>query len=138
MDKNIDKKLQYKNVNPTAMRELVLEILLKQKTAISLSELENKFTQANKSTLFRTLKTFEKNKIIHSIDDGSGSVKYAVCHDNCECNPSELHAHFHCTKCGKTYCLNDIPVPDINLPVGFNLESVNMVVKGICLNCKKN
>ncbi len=137
MDTKLDKKLQYRDVKPTAMRALVMEILLEQNAAISLKELESKFTVADKSTLFRTLKTFEKKKIIHSIEDGSGSVKYAVCHDSCDCNPSDLHVHFRCTKCEKTFCLNEIPVPQIKLPVGFDLESVNMVVKGICANCKK-
>jgi len=137
MNGKLDKKLQYRDVKPTAMRALVMEILLEQNAAISLKELESKFTVADKSTLFRTLKTFEKKKIIHSIEDGSGSVKYAVCHDSCDCNPSDLHVHFRCTKCEKTFCLNEIPVPQIKLPVGFDLESVNMVVKGICANCKK-
>ncbi len=118
------------------MRELVLKVLTEQKTAISLPELEEKFTYAEKSTLYRTLKTFEDKKLIHSIDDGSGAIRYAVCRDTCECNPEDLHVHFYCTSCKQTFCLNEIPVPEINLPSGFTLESVNMVVKGICLNCR--
>jgi len=132
-----DKKLKKKNIKPTAMRELVLKVLTEQKTAISLSELESRFEKADKTTLYRTLKTFEKNKLIHSIDDGSGMVRYALCSDSCTCDPEDLHVHFYCIKCKKTYCLNDIPVPTINLPAGFALENVNMVVKGICSNCSK-
>jgi Fur family ferric uptake transcriptional regulator len=132
-----DKKLQAKNIKPTAMRELVLKVLTEEKTAISLPELESKFEKAEKTTLYRTLKTFEKHKLIHSIDDGSGTVRYALCSDSCVCDPEDLHVHFFCTKCKKTNCLNDIPVPTINLPVGFTLENVNMVVKGICSNCSK-
>jgi len=131
------KKLESKNIKPTAMRELVLRVLTEQKTAISLPELESKFEKADKVTLYRTLKTFEKNKLIHSIDDGSGTLKYALCSDSCVCEPEDLHVHFYCMKCEKTYCLNDIPVPAINLPAGFTLENVNMVVKGICVNCSK-
>nr|WP_321411195.1 Fur family transcriptional regulator [uncultured Carboxylicivirga sp.] len=137
MENEIDKKLEQKNIRPTAMRELVLQVLSEQKTAISLPELERKFEKADKATLYRTLKTFEENKLIHSIDDGSGSVKYALCQDSCECHPEDLHVHFLCTKCKQTYCLNDIPVPLLKLPTSFTLESVNMVVKGVCSNCKK-
>jgi len=133
----IDDKLNSKHVKPTAMRELVLDVLIKQTTAISLSDLEQKFEKADKVTLYRTLKTFEENKIIHSIDDGSGSVKYAMCTDTCQCNPAELHVHFFCTMCQKTYCLNEIPVPSVTLPVNFDLQSINMVVKGICANCRR-
>ncbi|MFA5668700.1 MAG: hypothetical protein WC967_05605, partial [Balneolaceae bacterium] len=58
MKKEIDNKLVSRNIKPTAMRELVLQVLIEQKTAISLSELEQKFEQADKVTLYRTLKTF--------------------------------------------------------------------------------
>ena len=137
MKENIDKKLKQKNVRPTAMRELVLDMLLEQSVALSLSEIEDKFDQADKSTLYRTLKTFEENKVIHSVDDGSGMIKYAVCKDTCSCDPSELHAHFHCVKCKKTYCLTDVPVPEVGLPHGFTIDYVNLVVKGVCVNCRK-
>lgn len=133
---DIEKKLKNRNIKPTAMRQLVLQVLTNQQTTISLTELEHKFDKADKTTLYRTLKTFEENKLIHSIDDGTGSVKYALCQDSCECHPEDLHVHFLCVKCKQTYCLNNIPVPKINLPVSFVLESVNMVVKGICANCK--
>lgn len=136
MNINLDKKLNSKNIKPTAMRQLVFQVLSEQKTATSLPELETKFEKADKVTLYRTLKTFEKNKLIHKIEDGTGAVKYALCQDSCDCHPEDLHVHFFCVKCKNTYCLNDIPVPAINLPVNFSLESVNMVVKGICANCK--
>ena len=135
--KSNDNKLLNKNVKPTAMRELVLDALLEQKVAVSLSDLEKKFDKADKVTLYRTLKTFEENKLIHSIDDGTGAVKYALCKETCQCHPEELHVHFYCLKCQHTFCLTDIPIPSINLPVNFSIENVNMVVKGVCSNCKE-
>lgn len=137
MNKKLDNKLESKHIKPTAMRQLVLKVLSDQKTAISLPELEHKFEKADKATLYRTLKTFEENKLIHSIDDGTGSVKYALCQETCECHPEDLHVHFLCTICGQTYCLTDISVPKINLPARFQLENVNMVAKGVCSNCYK-
>ena len=134
--KKVDGKLEKKNVRITAMRELILEELSRKPVAISLKELESRFAQSEKSTLYRTLKTFEKKKIIHSVDDGSGSIKYAVCHDTCECNPSDLHIHFHCIKCGQTYCMPELPIPEINLPEGYTLNEANFVVKGICEYCQ--
>lgn len=119
------------------MRQLVLQVLTEQKAAISLPDLESKFEKADKVTLYRTLKTFEKSKLIHSINDGSGVVKYAICNDVCECRPEELHVHFLCTACNQTYCLNDVRVPPLNLPRDFDIESINMVVKGVCASCKK-
>ena len=92
--KNTDYKLINKNLKPTAMRELVLDALIEQRVAVSLSDLEKMFDKVDKTTLYRTLKTFEENKLIHSIDDGTGSVKYALCAENCQCNPHDLHVHF--------------------------------------------
>lgn len=135
--KDTDNKLTMRNIKPTAMRELVLKVLTEQDRAISLPELEQKFEKAERTTLYRTLKTFEENKLIHSIDDGTGSVKYALCNETCQCHPEDLHVHFLCTKCQQTYCLNDISIPSIDLPTNFKLETINMVVKGICSNCDK-
>ena len=136
MDKEIDKKLESRKIKPTAMRQLVLQVLTEQQTAISLPELEQKIDRADKATLYRTLKTFEENQLIHSIDDGAGAVRYALCNEQCKCNPEDLHVHFYCIECNQTYCLKAIPVPIINLPNNFSFESVNMVVKGVCFNCK--
>ena len=135
MDKELDNKLKFKNIKPTAMRELVLKVLTNQKTAISLPELEQKFERADKATLYRTLKKFAENKLIHTIDDGSGSIKYALCEDTCTCQPNELHVHFLCKKCGQTYCFKDMPIPIPQLPDGFRFENANYVVKGICSKC---
>ena len=135
--KNTDDKLTNRNIRPTAMRELVLDILTEQTAAISLSDLEQNFHKSDKVTLYRTLKTFEEKKLIHSIDDGTGAVKYALCKETCQCHPEELHVHFYCQKCQHTFCLSDIPIPSINLPVNFSIENVNMVVKGVCSNCKE-
>ena len=71
--KDTDDKLTSRNIKPTAMRELVLDILTEQTAAISLSDLEQSFHKSDKVTLYRTLKTFEENKLIHSIDDGTAN-----------------------------------------------------------------
>lgn len=130
-----DDQLINRNLKPTAMRELVLNALMSQHIAVSLADLEKMFDVVDRVTLYRTLKTFEENKLIHSIDDGTGAIKYALCHKECNCNPQDLHVHFHCTKCKKTYCLNNTPIPTVNLPTGFDIKSINMVVKGLCVNC---
>lgn len=136
MNEKLDDRLEKRNVKPTAMRELVLKVFSEQKSAISLADLEKSFENADRATLYRTLKTFEENKLIHSIDDGSGSIKYALCKETCQCNPDDLHIHFLCNVCHQTFCLDDIPIPAITLPANFELETINMVVKGICSNCK--
>lgn len=136
MYKEIDKKLLQRNIKPTAMRELIYEILDNNKKALSLYEIEQQFDNVERSTIFRTLKTFQDKLLIHSVDDGTGAVKYALCDEDCNCEPDDLHIHFLCNKCGQTYCLSNLPMPKVDLPEGFSLESANFVIKGICASCE--
>lgn len=129
--------LKLKNVKCTSVRIVVLQYLLGQKKAVSLKDIEAKLTYTDRSSIFRTLKTFEKNKVIHSIEDGSGMTKYAVCSEDCNCDPEDLHFHFFCSNCSITFCLLDIPIPEIQLPEKFKMQQANFVIKGLCSNCNK-
>jgi len=62
MSKELENILIAKQINPTAMRLLVLEYLLKQKTAISLSDLEKEFERSDRTTLYRLLKPLKKRE----------------------------------------------------------------------------
>ncbi len=124
-----------KKIKPTAMRQLVLEVLLKKQKAISLFEIEQQFEIVDRSTIFRTLKLFQQNCIIHKVDDGTGAVKYALCSEGCTCSYEDLHVHFFCSHCGQTTCLKNLPIPDLSLPQNFSFKSANFVIKGICATC---
>jgi len=131
----LEEKLENRQIKPTAMRLLVLRHLVESTAALSLSDLEAKFEKADKVTLYRTLKTFEDKKLIHAITDGTGAVKYALCAEDCECEPQDQHVHFHCIKCGETYCLSQSKVPQTQIPSGFTVNSASMLFKGVCANC---
>ena len=60
MKKDIEHKLIDKNTKPTSMRILVYDFLSSQEAALSLSEIENHFDNADRITIYRTLKTFEE------------------------------------------------------------------------------
>lgn len=133
---NFEEKLISKKIRPTAMRLLVMRKLNSQKSAITLSDLEMLFERSDKTTLYRTLKTFQSKGIVHGIDDGTGALKYALCEEGCECQvEKDMHVHFHCTVCTETYCLPKYKVPDIPLPENYIPEEVNFVFKGICADC---
>jgi len=134
----LEKILESNNVKPTAMRLLVLQFLINKNTAVSLSDVENHFEKSDRTTLFRTLKTFVKNGIAHKIDDGTSIAKYALCDENCHCEvDTDLHVHFRCKNCNETICLPNSKIPHINLPNGFLAEEVNLVVTGTCDKCTK-
>jgi len=138
MNNNTEQKLTAKNINPTAMRLLVLDSLLKQHSAVSLSDIEKSLEPADRITIYRTLKTFSEKGLIHIIDDGTGSPKYALCVEDCDANQHhDLHVHFYCLSCKETFCLPNSKIPEVALPADFTPTEMNLVVKGICSNCKK-
>jgi len=135
----IVKKLESKGVRPTAMRLLTYKRLAQLEVATSLGELEKDFESSERSTLYRTMKTFEEKAIVHQIEDGTGVIKYALCEEDCECEVgNDLHLHFHCNNCNETVCLTEHKIPQINLPEGYLAEDINLVAKGVCEKCNGN
>lgn len=88
--------LAKREIQPTAIRILVLQAMLKAGRSVSLLDLENMLDTVDKSSIFRTITLFLSHHLIHSIDDGTGSFKYAVCSASCSCEVNDLHTHFHC------------------------------------------
>lgn len=132
----IEKTLVKKGVRPTAMRTLIYRYMAQKEVAVSLADIEQAFARADRTTLFRTLKTFEKKGVVHQIDDGTGVQKYALCEPGCNCElEQDLHLHFHCNNCNETICLTAHKIPHINLPDGYLAEDANLVLKGICEKC---
>lgn len=127
--------LTQRKIQPTAIRILVLQAMMQANRTVSLLDLETILDTVDKSSIFRTITLFLSHHLAHSIDDGTGSLKYAVCGETCSCDVEDLHTHFHCEKCNKTFCLKSIPTPVVSMPKGFTLSSINYVLKGLCPDC---
>ncbi len=135
----IEKMLESNEVRPTAMRILIYKYMAEKDKAVALTDIENTFAKAERTTLYRTLKTFEEKGIVHQIDDGTGISKYALCEPGCNCElDQDLHLHFHCKNCDETVCLTEHKIPHINLPEGYIAEDANLVITGICEKCSRH
>jgi Fur family ferric uptake transcriptional regulator len=137
MDDKYTERLLKQGIKPTSIRLLVLKTIIDKKENFSIPELEAEMETVDKSTLSRTFNLFQEHHLIHSTDDGSGALKYAVCDEGCDCSIDYLHVHFYCTKCRQTFCLRNTPIPTVDLPEGFTADSINYVVKGRCSRCAK-
>lgn len=136
MTPSLEPLLSNKDIHPTAMRLLVLEHLLKQSSAISLTELEKNLAPADRVTIYRTIKKFEEKGLVHSIEDGSGIPKYAVCAADCTAGDHhDAHVHFYCNTCRETSCLPGAAIPPVPVPDGFRKTEVSLLVKGTCNKC---
>lgn len=131
----LEDHLHNRQIKPTSMRLLVLKAIVESDKALSLADLEGILERSDRATIYRTLKTFEENQLIHPIDDGTGSTKYGLCEEQCTCSPKDQHVHFRCEKCNQTVCLSQSSIPEFRIPTGFVVKQANMVLTGICAGC---
>lgn len=124
-------------IRPTAVRLLIYQSMSKFHDTFSMADLEYDLDTVDKSTIFRTLEAFAEHHLIHEIEDGSGARKYCVCRNRVNCGPEELHCHFYCESCHKTFCLDHIHIPSVKYPDGYELHQVEYLMKGICPECRK-
>lgn len=118
----------------TDCRMDVLEHFLDKKKALSFRDLEDRFTDYDRVTLYRTLQSFTENGVLHKIPDDSGFATYGVCYDTCDADHHHHnHMHFKCTICGNIECLDE-HLPPIDLP-GYKILDANLIINGICKVC---
>ena len=98
MSTEIENILIAKQITPTPMRVMVLEYILKQSTATSLSELEKEFQHSDKTTLYRTVKTCLPKEDMPEVELPTGFqlqevsfVARGIC-DTCTKNAIQLQA----------------------------------------------
>lgn len=105
-------------VHPTA--EYIYEILKKEDSKISLA------------TLYRNLNQLAENGIIKKIDGLESSSHYD--------HNTHAHYHFICDNCKKVFDVSCGIAPDIVKKIedetGFIVSSHDIIIHGICKNCK--
>ncbi len=129
----LEELLEHHGVKPTANRLLVARALQESRRPLSLMELEEKLETVDKSAVFRTLVTFRDAHLVHMLD--GDPVRYELCHSHHEDLDDDLHVHFYCLKCHKTYCLNDTPIPPVKAPEGYAVQEASYLLKGVCPEC---
>ena len=133
---NCTQLLEEHGIKPTANRIVVLKELVKALHPITLMELEARILTIDKSNIFRALTLFREHHLVHVIEGGSEGAHYELCHSHDHEHDEDLHPHFYCEKCQQTFCLDYISVPEIPLPEGFKPISANLMIKGICPDCR--
>lgn len=129
--------MQQHNIKPTANRIIVAKALAKEHRPITMSELEDCIGSIDKSGIFRALKIFKECQLVHTLEDSDG-VRYELCHSYDHATDNDMHVHFHCEHCGETICIENLAIPEVQLPEAFLIQSASFVLKGICPKCRKN
>jgi len=122
------------NLKRTACREGIINVLIDASQALSEEEIKSRLPgHFDRTTFYRSFKTLEEKKIIHKIVVDNLVVKYAL--DNTITHKME-HAHFYCKSCAVVQCLDAVPFEVPALPQGYAFSEAELIIKGLCMNCK--
>ena len=124
-------------VKLTANRLLIAQALEEAGRPLSMTELEDRLETIDKSNVFRALTAFRDAHQVHVLEDTGDGVRYELCLSHHEDEDDDVHVHFYCTQCRRTFCLHDVPVPPVHVPDGYEPQGVSYLVKGICPACGK-
>lgn len=118
----------------TPARLHVLEVLLAAPHAMSHAEIEAGLEASacpDRVTLYRVLDWLVSKKLAHKIAGADRTWRF-----NAVDRSNHGHAHFHCTRCGQVFCLNELqPAFAFSLPPGYQYESAELRIQGICPRC---
>ena len=138
IDNKTEAMLQHNGLSITESRKKILQLFLAQTGALAHGDIEKRAGEKfDRVTVYRTLQKFVDKGMIHTIPTADNSIRYALCKDECsEGHHHDHHIHFVCNNCNNTYCLDDVVTPEIKLPKGYTATHAEVVVEGICKNCK--
>jgi Fur family ferric uptake transcriptional regulator len=138
VENNIATILRKNQLSITGSRKQILELFLRSDSALAHHDIESKTGSVfDRVTVYRTLQTFMDKGIIHTIPTPDNSIKYALCKDDCtEGHHHDNHVHFVCDECGSATCLDGVAIPTVELPRGYKAREINVVVNGICKDCR--
>lgn len=132
--------LRRTSLRRTPVRVGVLEVLAKGDRPLSATEILAKMKGlADTVTVYRTLHTFVRKKLVHRVRGADRSWHYAL--SPAEQKPQHLHPHFVCDECGKVECLQKATVPPSLVPslgVGgeYRVRWPEVVLHGVCPRCR--
>lgn len=134
----IDALLRAHGLRRTPVRVGVLELLYSAGRPISVPMMLAKLKGVDTVTVYRTLNTFVKKKLVHRVRGEDRSWLYAAGDMNNQ--PKHLHPHFVCDECGKVECLDDSAIPggfvaSLHVQDGYQVAYPEVVLHGRCPKC---
>lgn len=127
--------LKEKNLKKSIQRIAVIDALQKGKRPLAEEEIKEEMGELyDRITFYRTMQALVGAGIVHRIVVDKTMVEYAL---NGEAGKN-AHAHFYCRVCHAVTCLEDIPAYHYHLPDEYSVEECEVVIKGVCPDCRNN
>ncbi|MFV0471292.1 MAG: Fur family transcriptional regulator [Paludibacteraceae bacterium] len=127
--------LKLYHLKRTSCREGIINVAMEASKALSENEIRERLSgNYDRTTFYRSFKTLEKHNILHKIVVSNQLVRYAI---NNTTAKEVKHVHFYCNQCNTVKCLNNIPVQKYTLPEGYSQTETEVLIKGMCVKCKR-
>lgn len=141
-----DSMLQARGYKLTTQRQAILEVIIKNRNKhLSVEEIFDELKESNShiglTTVYRTIKLFEKIGIVRHITTGDGELRYQII------DPEEKREHHHliCEICGDIIDIQDaIDIPKyllehferkVFVEKGFTVTHQKVQFYGKCKKC---
>jgi len=125
----------------TPVRLGVLDVLAQDKQPLTAPQILARLPQGTDNvTLYRTLNTFTRKKLVHRVRGDDQVWRYGL--GGPQDSHRHEHAHFVCDDCGTVECLADAPVPKqavkrSRIRSGYRVAYSEVLVHGTCPDCHR-
>jgi Fur family transcriptional regulator, ferric uptake regulator len=122
----------------TPVRVGVIDVLTKSSRPMSVPQILGRMKGVDTVTVYRTLNTFVRKKLVHRVRGEDRGWLYAI--GNSAVKPQHQHPHFVCDECGKVECLEDARIPasfvaSLHVPSQYGVSWPEVVLHGVCPKC---
>ncbi|MFL9924251.1 transcriptional repressor [Herbaspirillum lusitanum] len=157
-------QLRDAGVRVTQARINVLGSLLNARSAVSHQDIQDKFGDMDRVTLYRALDCLTDAGLAHKISSDDRIFRYSAGTDHADAHQHDhgqqhQHGHFKCTRCARVFCLDGSGGADFlasvlpestkrqssaaqlqsalrkTLGKGFQSHEVELTIKGWCADC---
>lgn len=127
--------LGMKNLARTPCRVEILRALISAGSALSENEIRQTLKQGyDRTTIYRTLRSFLSQGIIHSVAIEGHDIRYALSKVS-DCQSGNVHVHFHCYQCAGVFCINGSNFVKPAIPESFLAKNYDLIINGVCNKC---
>lgn len=159
-----ESQLRTSSLRTTDARIRVLTTLLGARHALSHQDVQDKLTDMDRVTLYRTLDGLTEAGLAHKISGDDRVFRYNAGGEEADGHEGHAHqhqhGHFKCTQCAKVFCIENIDeklfAPDgtsdgskasatlrqqlqktlqATLGKGFQSHDIELTIKGWCADC---
>lgn len=140
----LDQTLRTSGLRRTPVRVGVLKVLADAPQPLGVPQmLEQLPERTDAVTVYRTLNTFTRKKLVHRVRGEDRTWRYALSEDRPAKRDQRPHPHPHfvCEECGNVECLEKAKVPrnflrSLGVASGYDVHYPEVVLHGVCPRCR--